>query len=109
MQLDELRHFCDDYLSVDDFEDYSDPEPTPMAQPPVTPVTPEYAGTGTEQYEVFQDEPAEEETGGGNRNKIIIGGCGCLVVFACIVVAGVGWYIDSQGLWCDILPFLGGC
>ena len=22
MQLDELRHFCDDYLSIDDFEDY---------------------------------------------------------------------------------------
>ncbi len=42
--------------------------------------------------------PPAEKKGGGRRTLLI--GCGCLLVLACVVAVAVGWYIDSNNLYC---------
>ncbi|OGO47120.1 MAG: hypothetical protein A2Z30_04105 [Chloroflexi bacterium RBG_16_64_43] len=39
-----------------------------------------------------------EKKGGGRRMLWI--GCGCLLLLACVVAAGIAWYIDSNNLYC---------
>jgi hypothetical protein len=75
---------------------------------------PEYAAPGSvtqgfDEVSDFEDPEPAPAASGGNRNRFILAGCGCLVILGCIVVAAGSWYIDANGLWCDILPFLPGC
>lgn len=90
------------------------PAPEPLPQPvPAPPVAhtladvpesqPSFAAepastfTGTPGYQTTP--PAEEAPSNRNRN-MILAGCGCLVIVACIAVIGVLYYIDANDLWC---------
>jgi predicted component of type VI protein secretion system len=70
--------------------------PAPAAAPaaPTPAPVPAYASPAVE--------PDDDDEEGGNR-KWIIGGCGCLVVVACVAVLAYAFYIDSNSLWCDSL------
>lgn len=76
-------------------------EPSPAQQPwdqpeaiPYRPATP-----APESPEAL---PTEEDS---KRTLWIIGGCGSIFLFVCVVLPGlVLWYIDSQNLWCDLFP-----
>jgi predicted component of type VI protein secretion system len=36
----------------------------------------------------------------GGRNRMLLLGCGCLLLVVCVVAVGLGWYIDSNNLYC---------
>lgn len=80
----------------------SPPAPQPVYAPP--PPQPVYSGR-------VPPQPIEpvypEET--RSRRVWLWGGCGCLVILACLAAAATLWYIDANLLWCDVMPFIPGC
>lgn len=80
-------------------------QPAPqVTAPPPSPPQPVYSGRVPPQpvEPVYQEE-------GRSRRVWLWGGCGCLVILACLAGAATLWYIDANLLWCDVLPFLPGC
>lgn len=74
-------------------------EPEPAYEPPVMAAEKESTYTGPS----LMDEPAypaEEEPKKKSNRTAILAGCGCLLIFVCLTVAGALWYIDSNKLWC---------
>lgn len=77
------------------------PPPVYSGQIPESPLEPSYE--------------AEPETRGMNRRTLIIAGCGCLLVAACVIVGGL-FAVDSLNLWCSapfkwisfLYPLIGG-
>ncbi len=65
------------------------PAPRTAAAPQAAPVPPPVAAAPAA--------PAEKK-GGGRRTLLI--GCGCLLLLACVVAVAIGWYIDSNNLYC---------
>lgn len=86
---------------------YVPPAPPPQQPayvPPVPPpVQPAYAG----RVPPGPVEPFMEEV--KPRRTWLWVSCGCLVVFLCLFFAAILWYIDSNFLWCNVMPFLPGC
>jgi predicted component of type VI protein secretion system len=39
----------------------------------------------------------------------VLGGCGCLTLCGCAALLALGYYLDTNNLWCQYLPFLPGC
>ena len=76
--------------------------PPPMVRPTSQPVSQQaYAGQVPSSPEPMTAAPAKA---GNSRIAIIIG----IVVVLCVVCscAGILWYIDTNALWCNFLPFL---
>jgi predicted component of type VI protein secretion system len=38
-----------------------------------------------------------------------LGACGCLTLCGCVSLVAIGWYLETNNLWCQFLPFLPGC
>jgi predicted component of type VI protein secretion system len=64
------------------------PAPRAAAAPQAAPVAPPPVAAAA---------PVEKK--GGSRRTLLIG-CGCLLVLACVVAVAIGWYIDSNNLYC---------
>ena len=72
-------------------EVYPPPQPAYSGRVPPQPIEPLY--------------PEESRS----RRVWLWGGCGCLLVLACLAGAATLWYIDANFLWCNLLPFLPNC
>jgi len=77
--------------------------PPPVYQPSPPPPQPQYAG----QVPGYQEVEEYEEP----KKKFPIWVVILIVVILLLicVCAGALWYIDSNFLWCTVMPFLGGC
>lgn len=80
------------------------PPPQPAYVPPAPPPQPVYSGRVPPQP-VEPIYPEESRS----RRVWLWGGCGCLVILACLAGAATLWYIDANYLWCSVMPFLPGC
>lgn len=77
----------------------------PPAPPPPPPAEPAYAG----RVPPSPYEPVAPEEARPARRTWLWVGCGCLVVLLCAAVGAGLWYVDTNLLWCDLMPFLPGC
>lgn len=78
------------------------PPPVEAYTPPPQPPEPVFAG----QVPPGQPEPVTQAR---RTSPWLIGGCGCLIIILCIVLVAALWYVDSNAMWCELLPFIPGC
>ncbi len=86
------------------------PQPQPVAPAEAPPPQAEPAFVGR----MPQSPGATDQLSPPNAKKQglspgLLIGCGALLVLCCAITAGVLWYIDSNYLWCTVLPILPGC
>lgn len=96
--------------------------PQQMPSQPVTPPPPVYSAPAAPQQHpqqisqpsyagqvppgpVMAGAPAKKKGGFPVWLIIIL----IILVLMCVCVVGVGFYIDSHNLWCNVLPFIPGC
>ncbi len=104
-------------------EAISDPNATVvsnMAAPPISAVSPPSASPSPPQaYAPAQSQMPQGPTGDlsgklpqapapSRRISPWLIGCGLILVMGCLVVVGALWYIDSNYLWCSVMPFIPG-
>jgi hypothetical protein len=86
---------------------YVPPAPPPQqpayVPPAPPPVQPAYAG----RVPPSPAEPFMEDV--KPRRTWLWVSCGCLIILLCLFLAAILWYIDSNFLWCNVMPFLPGC
>lgn len=78
--------------------------PPPSPQPAYAPPPPAYAQRVPPPPAAPQAPPARKK-----RRTWLWAGCGCLLILLVAAIAGAVWYIDTNALWCQLLPFLPGC
>ncbi len=89
---------------------FASPEPRKPVLPPSNSPIPAYQAPITHpvlESDVYQENVPAQET--RNMPKWLIYVLIGVILVTVICIAGVLWYIDSNYLWCRILPFLPGC
>lgn len=103
------------------------PEPQPVYVPPAQDPSPVYEAPSYQQAPVYvpsqpsapqKSKPASSTAAPStpkapkksNQRLYIILGIILLLFFVCCLVPGIFlWWVDSQGMWCEVMPFLPGC
>lgn len=85
----------------------STPPPPPM-QEPVRFTQPEAEYQAPPMRMEQQAPPPQPKKQENKAMPWILAGCGCLTIVCILAVAAI-WYIDSNFLWCSVLPILPGC
>ncbi|MBN1231508.1 MAG: FHA domain-containing protein [Anaerolineales bacterium] len=92
-------------LSRDEARNVAPPPPIARnipAPPPAPSYTPPQVATPAAHY----SPPVAPQKGKSNSGKVIMIGCGVLLVIGICVVAVGLWYVDSNFLWCDVFGSL---
>ena len=81
--------------------------PVAVPQPPVKAQPPVYSPPAQKTYPQFEEDTPEIPTKSPPKLLLILILVGLLLI-VCVCI-GVLWYIDSNFLWCNVMPFLPAC
>ncbi len=84
------------------------PPPSPF-QPVQPPPSPAYVGQVPAGPADFEAPPPPAAPPKKSSRVWLFAGCGCLIILLCVVLIALAFYIDSNNLWCNVLPMLPGC